>query len=127
MPQHVCNRCGWIFKRKSNLTQHLTSRAKPCRPTNVVTSADNVGDQSKICEKKSVPQPCDEIIHFDSEEFADGGEPKSLETLKKLHKLINKEVPEKKIGMGTAIPSPAIGYVASSAPGVPGKQQQQKC
>ena len=36
MPQHVCNRCGWIFNRKSNLNQHLTNRKKPCKSTAAV-------------------------------------------------------------------------------------------
>ena len=41
MPQHVCNRCGWIFSRKSNLNQHLTNRKKSCKPTNVVATVKN--------------------------------------------------------------------------------------
>ena len=74
---------------------------------------------------KKRPPHCDEIIHFDSNEFEDGGNPKSLDTLNKLNQLINKEV---SIGMGTttpataaAVPSPAIGYVSESVPGVPGE------
>ena len=77
---------------------------------------------STICEKKAGPPHCDEIIHFDSDEFQDG-EPKSLETLKKLNQLVNKEVPTKKIGMGTVIPSLPIGEANASVLGVPGKQK----
>ena len=35
----------------------------------------------------------DEIIHFNSNAIKEDGEPKSLETLKKLKSLINKEAP----------------------------------
>ena len=30
MAEHICNRCGWKFNRKFNLTQHLTNRKTPC-------------------------------------------------------------------------------------------------
>ena len=118
---HTCYKCGKTLSSNYSLWRHKKKCQSAATPSIDITA-------TKICEKKAgEKQPhCDKIIHFDSDEFADGGEPKSQETLKKLYKLINKEVPEKKIGMGTAtaIPSPAIGYVASSVPGVPGKQQQ---
>ena len=63
---------------------------------------------AKICEKKSCDNrlACDEIIHFDSDEF-EHGEPKSIETLKKLASFVNKEVPlEKKY-----VSDIPIGYV----------------
>ena len=56
MLQHVCNRCGWVFSRKSNLTQHLTSRKKSCRPTNSAV----VGDGSLIDPKRILN---DEVDH----------------------------------------------------------------
>ena len=119
---HSCNQCGTTFTRGNNLTRHKKYRCK-YQPTFLEVIATN------ICEKKPGDKRphCDEIIHFDSDEF-EHGKPKSIETLNKLDSLVNKEVPppEKKIGMGfaTDIPSPAIGYVDASVPGVPGHQQQ---
>ena len=81
-----------------------------------------------ICERKvGEKQPhCNEIVHFNSNEFKDG-EPKTLETLNKITKLVNSELSplipaKKKIGMGvdTILAAPAIGFVDASVPGVPG-------
>ena len=127
----VCSRCNNSFATRQSLWNHkqrcrgLTAERKVVFNDNDDSSIDITA--SKICKKNArEKQPhCDEIIHFDSDEFQDG-EPKSLETLKKLTQLVNKEVPAKKIGMGTAaIPPPPIGEVDASVLGVPGKQQQQ--
>ena len=81
-----------------------------------------------ICKKKAREKQshCNEIIHFNSNEFTDC-KPKTLETLNKITELVNSELPpllpaEKKIGMGinTIIAAPVIGFVDSSVSGVPG-------
>ena len=52
-PEYVCNRCGWIFTRKSNLTHHLISRKTPCIGAN--KPVDNMGKlELKVEDKESV-------------------------------------------------------------------------
>ena len=49
MTQHICNQCGWVFSRKTNLTQNLKSRKKLCRSSN---ASDDVGGESPLDEAK---------------------------------------------------------------------------
>ena len=82
-----CDQCNKSFTRSDNLARHKARSCHVNKPTGVVIT----------CEKKPGDKrpACDEIIHFDSDEF-EHGVPKSIETLKKLGSLVNKEVPPEK-------------------------------
>ena len=127
---YLCLRCNNAFASSQSLWNHKQRCGRSTAKRNLLMSPKIPTFEittSKICKKKAGekrPPHCDEIIHFDSVEFEDGCNPKSLQTLNKLNQLINKKV---SIGMGTTTPAavvpsvPAIGYVSASVPGVPGK------
>ena len=94
MSEHVCKRCGWIFHRKSNLTQHLTSRKNPCgsssgkNPLDWVTpSHHHVVVKSLLGQKRNREE---EIPTFDGSQFGTG-KPKSKETMDKLERFVKGE------------------------------------
>ena len=134
--KHVCSSCNNSFATRQSLWNHKQrcrglryDEQNRGRCYNNASPIINVAASKIICEKKvGEKQPhCNEIIHFNSNEFKDG-EPKTLETLNKITKVVNSELsplipPKKKIGMGvdTILAAPAIGFVHTSVPGVPGR------
>ena len=117
MSWEICEKCGKTLSCKQALRRHekICKAGKmirpPVRDRSPIRSAwtPNIDiTATKICEKKPGDKraACDEIIHFDSDEF-EHGEPKPIETLKKLGSLVNKEVQSEKS------PPPTIKYISA--------------
>ena len=106
MGEHICNRCGWKFNRKFNLTQHLTNRKTPCNSssrweTSYQTEASKVSDEDSqrfarkrrfsFDDKNISPIQDNKIPTFAGDEFS-GKKSKSRETIYKMMEMM--KIPE---------------------------------